>query len=206
MTVKEFMRSIPPRLKWSLTPLTIFVLLFTSAILPLTLYGNPQWFVEHGPVENLQLVVLVCAFAIAVSAKQHKKFYVCLALLIVLMLMRETNLGRGFFCEKYLSPDELCRWKSMKYGVIVEPLRNLYGIYILWYAFKDKLHRDFIAYAQKAPLFMFDFILLLAGALTGTVAEFHNIDNEVLEESGEMLFYLAFTDVLWRYSRLKTAI
>lgn len=206
MTVKEFILSIPPRIEWSLTPLTGFVLLFMLAVWPLTIYGNPQYFVENGLVENLQLVVLAGAFVVAVSAKQHKKFYICLALLIVLMVMRETNLGRGFFCEKYLSPDELCRWKSMKYGVIVEPLRNLYGFYILWYAFKNRLHHDFIAYAQKAPLFMLDFIPLVIGYIAGNVAEFQCVDNEVLEESGEMLFYLAFTDILWRYSRLKNAI
>jgi len=206
MTVKEFMRSIPPRIKWSLTPLTVFVLLYCAAVYPLALWGEPRYFVENGLVENLQLVVLAIAFVISLRVKQHKKFYVCIAMFIVLMIMRETNLGRAFFCEKYLSPDELCRWKSMKYGFIVEPLRNLYGIYILWYAFKNRLHRDFIAYAQKAPLFMFDFIPLFLAYIVANVAEFSFVDNEVLEESGEMLFYLTFTDILWRYSRLKETV
>ena len=133
MKLLEFTKKIPARLQWNLSWLTVVEFIYIAAIQFMLKYADTQLFVEGGWIENLQLVILGSALIIALRSPKDKALFTALSLVIVLMLMRETNLGRSYFCEKYLSPDEICRWKKMKYGFIVEPLRDLYVVYILYY-------------------------------------------------------------------------
>ena len=89
----------------------------------------------------------------------------------------------------------------MKYGFIVEPLRNLYGVYILYYIWSKKVYQTIWQYILQAPVFVWDSLILVGAATAATLAEFPFIDNEILEESSEMLTYIAFTHLVWRYSR-----
>lgn len=109
MNFLDFFKNIPTRIRWNINGLTIIEFIYILAIPFVLKFANSQFFVEGALVENLQLVVLAVAFVIAVKAPQDRSLFIALALLIVLMLMRETNLGRSYFCAKYLSPDEICR-------------------------------------------------------------------------------------------------
>ena len=162
-------------------------------------FANSQFFVEGALVENLQLVVLAVAFVIAVKAPQDRSLFIALALLIVLMLMRETNLGRSYFCEKYLSPAEICRWEKMKYGFIVEPLRDLYGLYILYYIWSRKVYKIVWQYLKQAPIYIFDSLVFVVAAIVATIAEWPIIDNEILEECCELLMYIGLVNLIYRY-------
>ena len=141
MKLLEFTKKIPARLQWNLSWLTVVEFIYIAAIQFMLKYADTQLFVEGGWIENLQLVILGSALIIALRSPKDKALFTALSLVIVLMLMRETNLGRSYFCEKYLSPDEICRWKKMKYGFIVEPLRDLYVVYILYYIWSKKVYQ-----------------------------------------------------------------
>ncbi len=201
MKLIEFIKKIPARLQWNLSWLTVVEFIYIAAITFMLKYADAQLFVEGGWIENLQLVILGSALIIALRSPKDKALFTALSLVIVLMLMRETNLGRSYFCEKYLSPDEICRWKKMKYGFIVEPLRNLYGVYILYYIWSKKVYQTIWQYILHAPVFVWDSLVLIGAAVAATLAEFPFIDNEILEESCEMLMYIAFTSLVWKYSR-----
>lgn len=203
MNFKDFLKGIPARMRWNINGLTIIEFIYILAIPFMMKFANPQFFTEGALVENLQLVVLAAAFVIAVKAPQNKTLFIALALLIILMLMRETNLGRSYFCEKYLSPDEICRWKKMKYGVIVEPLRDLYGLYILYYIFSRKVYKTVWQYVKQAPIYIFDSIIFIGAVISATIAEWPVIDNEILEESSELLMYIVFVNLILRYRVLK---
>ena len=181
MNFLDFFKNIPTRIRWNINGLTIIEFIYILAIPFVLKFANSQFFVEGALVENLQLVVLAVAFVIAVKAPQDRSLFIALALLIVLMLMRETNLGRSYFCEKYLSPDEICRWKKMKYGFIVEPLRNLYGLYILYYIWSRKVYKIVWQYLKQAPIYIFDSLVFVGAAIVATIAEWPIIDNEILE-------------------------
>lgn len=200
MKLTEFLKGIPARLQWNLSKLTVVELIYITAIPFMMNYASAELFTEGGLVENLQLLILGIALIIALHSPKDKTLFTALALVIVLMLMRETNLGRSYFCEKYLSPDEICRWKKMKYGFIVEPLRNLYGAYILYYIWSKKVYQTLWRYISQAPVFVWDSFVLVGAIIAATIAEFPFIDNEILEESSEMLMYIAFTHLIWRYS------
>ncbi len=201
MKLIEFIKKIPARLQWNLSWLTVVEFIYIAAIPFMLKYADDQLFVEGGWIENLQLVILSAALIIALRSPKDKALFTALSLVIVLMLMRETNLGRSYFCEKYLSPDEICRWKKMKYGFIVEPMRDLYGVYILYYIWSKKVYQTIWQYILHAPVFVWDSLVLIGAAVVATLAEFPFIDNEILEESSEMLMYIAFTGLIWKYSR-----
>ena len=201
MKLLEFTKKIPARLQWNLSWLTVVEFIYIAAIQFMLKYADTQLFVEGGWIENLQLVILGSALIIALRSPTDKALFTALSLVIVLMLMRETNLGRSYFCEKYLSPDEICRWKKMKYGFIVEPLRDLYVVYILYSIWSKKVYQTIWQYILHAPVFVWDSLVLIGAAVAATLAEFPFIDNEILEESCEMLMYIAFTSLVWKYSR-----
>lgn len=205
MSLTDFCKELPSRMSYKVNLMTLFELLFALCIPFIMLYADPLLFTEGALVENSQLVILAAALIIALKARQAKKLFIFAALIIILMLMRETNLGRAYFCAKYLSPDEMCRWKNMKYGIYVEPLRNLYGVYIVFYFLKNKVYNLIWQYVKNAPIYLWDMVILVGAAVIATLAEWPQIDNEILEESCETLFYLAFVNCIWRYSSPKTA-
>lgn len=199
MNFLDFLKNIPSRIRWNINGLTIIEFIYILAIPFVLKFASPQFFTEGALVENLQLVVLAAAFVIAVKAPKDRSLFIALALLIVLMLMRETNLGRSYFCEKYLSPDEICRWKKMKYGFIVEPLRNLYGLYILYYIWSRKVYKIVWQYLKQAPIYIFDSLVFVGAAIVATIAECPIIDNEILEECCELLMYIGLVNLIYRY-------
>ncbi len=203
MKLKDFLKGIPPRLCLNINWLTIIELIYISAIPFMIKFAEPQFFAEGTLIENLQLAVLTVAFIIVVTAKKNRTLFIALAMLIVLMLMRETNLGRSYFCEKYLSPDEICRWKNMKYGIIVEPLRNLYGLYILYYIWSRKVYKLIGKYILQAPIYLVDSLIFVGAVVAATIAEWPLIDNEILEESSELLMYIVFINLILRYRKWK---
>lgn len=203
MKLKDFLKGIPPRLCRNINWLTIIELIYISAIPFMIKFAEPQFFAEGALIENLQLAVLTVAFIIVVTAKKDRTLFIALAMLIVLMLMRETNLGRSYFCEKYLSPDEICRWKNMKYGIIVEPLRDLYGLYILYYIWSRKVYKLIGKYILQAPIYLVDSFIFVGAVVAATLAEWPLIDNEILEESSELLMYIVFINLILRYRKGK---
>ena len=95
--------------------------------------------------------------------------------------------------------DEICRWKKMKYGFIVEPLRNLYGLYILYYIWSRKVYKIVLQYLKQAPIYIFDSLVFVGAAIVATIDEWPIIDNEILEECCELLMYIGLVNLTWRY-------
>ena len=118
------------------------------------------------------------------------------------MIMRETNLFRGYFCSKYLSSDDMCRWSEFKYGYLATCGRIVFALFTLWYFIKHKLWQPLWKYIVKAPIFVWEFLVIGLTIIGGTIAEFAFIDNEVMEECCELICYLAITNCIWRYCRV----
>ncbi len=205
MSLINFFKELPARISYKANLMTMLEIVLSLSVPLMVLYANPLLFTEGASVENSQLLILSVALIIALKAKQDRKMFIFIALIIILMLMRETNLGRSYFCAKYLTPDEMCRWRNMKYGIYVEPMRNLYGVYIVFYFLKNKIYKSIWQYIKNAPVYLWDIIILVGSGIIATLAEWPQIDNEILEESCETLFYLTLVNCIWRYSRTPVA-
>lgn len=191
------------RINWRPNLCTWAEVLLMIMIVPFMQWGNPVWFVEDGAVENIQLLVLIIAFVIALRAENQRKFFIFAALMVLFMIMRETNLFRGYFCEKYLSGDAVCRWKDFKYGYIPEGFRLLFAGGTLIYFICCKLWQPLWKYVCRAPIFIWDILILGITVVGGTVAEFPCVDNEILEELCELICYIAVANCIWRYRQIK---
>lgn len=199
----NFIKTLKQRLCMQYDWMTILSLFCLVSIFPLVRYADPMWFVENNVVENLQLIILWSSFFVALSAKIEKKFFIFCAMIVLFLIMRETNMGREYFCEKYLTENETCRWKSFKYGYVMEFLRLFFAVYIIFYVFKHKLYRPIKAYILRAPIFVWDIVILIVSVVGATVSEFRCVDNEIMEEMFEMVLYIALTKCLWVYGHLK---
>lgn len=191
------------RLDWHTNWLTWLEFALMLMIAPVVMRANPQWFVEDGLVENIQLLVLAAAIVIALSARNNRPLFVFAAMLVVLMIMRETNLFRAYFCARYLDEQTLCRWSSFEYGWIAVGIRAVFvAAMVCWFVY-HKLWRPIWQYVCKAPIFVWDFAVFGLMVVGGTVAEFASIDNEVLEECCELISYTALTNLIYRYKKVK---
>ena len=190
------------RISWRPNAATWAELLLILAVYPLMLWANPTYFTEDGWVENIQLLILFAAVIIAWRAKQNRPLFVFVGLMIIFMIMRETNLLRGYFCRAYLPEGALCRWKSFSYGYLAEGFRLLFVICAALYFCRQKLWKTVFIYLCRAPIFIWDIAIFCIMALGGTFAEFACIDNEIMEESCELICYLALVNCIYRYSKV----
>lgn len=201
--VRNFLVNLRQRINWHPNFLTWIEFILILLIYPTMQFAAPQLFVEDGWVENIQLVVLVVAIFAALRAKQNRSLFVFAAMVVVFMIMRETNMFRGYYCAAYLDSDKLCRWEAFKYGYAVKSLRWLWVAYMIYYFIRNKLWQPIIKYVANAPFYIWDLLVLGLMMSGGTVAEFADIDNEIMEECCEFVCYLALLNCILRYRQVK---
>lgn len=199
----DLIEALKQRLCMKYNWVTTLALSCLISIFPLVRYADPVWFVENNIVENLQLIILLIAFFVTLSAKNEKKFFIFCSMIVIFFIMRETNMGRQYFCAKYLTENDVCRWKSFQYGYVMELFRLFFAAYMVFYMFKYKVYRPIKAYVLKAPIFVWDIGILIVSVIGATVSEFRCVDNEIMEEMFEIVMYIALTKCLWLYGHLK---
>ncbi|MBR3662552.1 MAG: hypothetical protein IKN67_04660 [Alphaproteobacteria bacterium] len=186
------------RLNFQVNLFNIAEFVILATIFPIVMYANPQLFVEDGWVENLQLIILIACFYPALGAKQDKPLFNLAAMIILLMIARELNMGRYYVCDYLGMSRSDCSWKNIPHGYIANIIRAGFALYVIFYAFKTKIHNFVIKYLQTAPIYVWDICFVAVGAVLATLAE-KPIDNEILEETAETLLYFAMFGIIWRY-------
>lgn len=197
-----FLRKFIKRISWQVNFLTFLEIAALIAVYPLMRFAPAAWFAEYGVVETSQLLLLLAGMVVALGSKINKPLFIFAAMLCFFMIMRETNMGRGYFCAQYLAEGQICRWSSFKYGYVPQAIRILYVLFMLYYFCRHKIYRLLWQYIAKAPLYFWDMAVLLSAAVGGSLAECSFIDNEIMEESCELIFYLALFNCIWRYKSI----
>ena len=197
-------KSLFERLNWRPNVLTFLQMLILLAVYPAVKYANPQWFFEDGIVENIQLAICLCCFMAAWFAPRDKALFRFFALVIILIIFREISTGRHWLCAYYNLPQE-SKWKDIPYGLVLYWGRNLFAIFTFVYFLWHKVYKSLWQYIKKAPIFVWEFLFLAAGVILALLAE-KPIDNEIMEEMAETLFYLALFNLIWRYEYSKLSL
>lgn len=200
--VKKILQSLALRLNWQPNFWTFMEIGLLLAVYPLMQLGHAQWFVENGIIENLQLGVLLVVMTIACRAKFERKLFIFAALVVLFMLLREVNFGRPYLCEYYGISRDMCSWNVFKYGTVAKILRLLFALAIGLYFVTHKLYKTVVKYLLHAPVFFYEIAVLSLAVIGGTIAEFPFIDNEIFEESCELISYITLGNLIWRYSRI----
>ena len=162
--------------------------------MPLEAAYENSWF------ENIQLVVLFWGMYLALTTKFNKTFFKFAALVIGILLIRETNCLRTiFFCVPG-EPNTFYTWKEIKYGWLFHPL---YGCYIAWtgvYFIWKKLYLDLWKYVKNVKFPVWNCLILIFAIICSWAGEeiFHNM---MFEECSELLAYTALGSVIYLYSK-----
>lgn len=186
-------------------PMTILAILVALMVIPCIKFLPEQYGYENGLLENIQMITLFVAFILAVTSKFRKKFFYFVALVIILIALREVNYGRTLFFPILGEVNAYYSWKDIKYGWLVNPLIGLYitgsVLYFIW----NKVFIDLWQIIKNIKFPVWNVILMLAGMGLGMYAE-KVTENFVFEEIAELLFYVSLTGIIWLYSRNKNFV
>lgn len=197
----NILKNIFNRLNFSANLLTFAELLLAMAIYPLMQYADAKWFVEDGSVENLQLIACFACLVVAWRAPKDRPLFIFLGLVMMLIIIREINMGRHWLCAAYTT-QTYCDWPDIPFGEALHLIRNIFTAFVVVYFFWRKVYRLVWQYVKTAPIYVWEFLFLALGFGLAQLAE-TPLDNEPLEELAESLFYLTFFNCLVRYENLK---
>ena len=179
-------------------------ILFALLIVPATMFLPEKFGFENGVIENIQLVVLFLGVYFSVRPKVDKKFFSFIALVLGILLIREVNCGRTLFFAIPGEENAFYRWSEIKYGYLAHPIYGLYMAFVGIYFLKNKLFITLWEKIKNIKFPVWNFVLLAIGIVVGLLGE--EIHNMVLEESAELLFYVALVGFIYLYSRHKDFI
>ena len=75
-------------------------------------------------------------------------------------------------------------------------------MYAIYYFFKSKAYNQLWSILKSAKIDCWNIIFLMTGAVVGTISEM-TLHNEMLEETTETLFYVAFGVLIYLYGQSK---
>ncbi|MCD8024885.1 MAG: hypothetical protein LUE64_05070 [Candidatus Gastranaerophilales bacterium] len=187
------------RLDFKFHLITIFSVIFLLLIYPAMKYAPVSVFYENSYVENFQLIVLLVTFIFCVRAKTDKNFFNSLALVCIILFLREVNCGRTIFFPVNGVENAFWAWKDIPYGFLAEPIYGVFmGISALYFIF-SKSYLVLWNYFLHAKLSVYNWIFLFIGIIFGTMGE--KLGNFALEEMTETIFYLSFMALIYLQSR-----
>ena len=117
-------------------------------------------------------------------------------------MLREVNCGRTIFFAIPEEVNEFYRWSEIKYGWLAHPIYGAYIACVGVYFLKNKLYVNLWNNFTKIRLPILDILFMLLGMGLGLYAE-EFAHNFILEESTELLFYVALTSIVYLYSQNK---
>ena len=195
----NFMQS---HINFGMQGVTIISIITAIAIAPFMMFLPERCGWENGLLENIQMVVLFLGVFFALRPKTDKKFFIFIALVLGILILREVNCGRTLFFPVPGVENAFYRWSEIKYGYLAHPLYGLYMACVGIYFLKNKLFINLWQKIKNIKLPIWNFLLLLLGMAGGIYAE-ECAHNFIMEESTELLFYTALIGFIYLYSQHK---
>lgn len=171
-------------------------------ILPFVFWGSPHWFYENGIAENLQIISLIAAVYLCLTAKRHRELFVAFAFIALFCILREINMGRSIFCRIYFKNAAECRWPMFKYGYLADIGWSLIIATAMGYMLRHEIWKPLWKFVTCAPIYVWDISFILIAALIAVYAEIPSVSNEIMEESAETVMYVSCAICLYKYRRM----
>ena len=191
----EKLKNFLKRFDFSFHPVTVFPFLCLLLTYPAMKYLPVKYCYENHLLENFQLVVILIAFICCLKAKTDKVFFKSLALVCVILFLREINCGRTVFFPVAGVENAFLPWKEIPYGYLANPVYGIFmagsGLYFLI----TKSYKVLFNYALNAEIAVYNWIFLFLGMILGTLGE--KTGNMQLEEMTETMFYLSLTALIY---------
>ncbi len=195
--IKDF---VCAHFNFSVPAVTWLAIAAALAIAPSVMFMPEKWGWENNVLENIQMVILFIGLYFSLKVDSNKKFFNFVAMVLVIIMLREVNCGRTLFFSVPGTENTFYSWKEIKYGYLAHPI---YGAYMTWvgiYFLKNKLWKNLWDIVRKIKFPFWNILLMLLGMALGTYAE-HATHNFVFEEIAELLFYVALIGIIYLYTR-----
>ena len=173
-TTKQAAQNIFSRLNWKIYPPTLFSIITFLSIIPCVIFLPERFAWENSIIENIQLVVILLTFRLAIFAPKYKKLFNWIAMISVILFLRETNCGRIFFpIDGTIRP-----WKELlpyPYNYVPNGLFALFITYSIYYFFKSKVNRELLKIITSSKIDCINISFMFTGAVIGTIGEIKNV-------------------------------
>jgi hypothetical protein len=183
-----------------LTPASSFCLLILATCIFLGAWFPPSWGEENGPIEILQVFVLIIsglaalgAYFNGVGSLATRRLLLCTVPVWILLAGRELSWGRVFYPNGNGSFIPL---KELWYGPYVYPIIAVLFLGTLWVMRKQGLQREVLRWIIKGKFPIIDIIVFLVASISGDTIEHHSRGffgpkEALLEEIAELVAYVA---------------
>jgi hypothetical protein len=199
MEIRKVINEILNHCTFRIQPCTWISIVVALLVAPCTMFLPEHFGWENGLIENIQLIVLAIGFIFSVKAKDNKQFFYFAAMVIVILLLREVNCGRTIFFPIPGEPNAFYKWSQIKYGYLAHPIYGAYIAYTALYFIMTKSYNVLVKFLTKFRLPVWNILLMLVGMFVGLYAE-KRLGNCLLEEMGELLFYVALVGIIYLFA------
>ena len=193
--MENFLANIKNRLDFGFYPVILLPLIFIILTYPAMLWLPIKYTYENSLIENFQLIVLAVTFVMCCRAKTDKKFFYSIALLVIILMLREVNCGRTIFFAVEGVENTFYSWKEIKYGYLAHPLYGAFITVSALYFILTKSYKVLFKYIKKAKLSIYSWTFLCIGVIFAEIGE--KIGNFALEEMTETVMYLSFMALIY---------
>ena len=203
LTTKQATLNIFSRLSWKIYKPTLFSIVTFLSVFPCVLFLSEKYAWENSFIENFQLVVIAITFMVALRAKWAKKLFNWIAMITIMLFLREVNCGRVFFSKN--CPNSFKGWNEIlpyPYNFIPRIVFAIFIIYAVYYFFKAQVYVELWQIIAKAKIDCWNIFFMWLGIVVGTISEI-TINNMMLEETSETLFYISFAVLVYLYGQNK---
>ncbi len=185
----------------SFIALIVVLLIFPALKLLPQNYGY-----ENGLIENMQMAVLFGIGYMCLFAKYNKRVFKFAALALLILILREVNLGRTLFFPIEGEIGKFYSWKDINAQLgfpLGKCVHFTYGLYIAFIAILfivKGIFKEFWNLAVNIKLPVWNLLFMGVASFCGAIAEKATNNNFIFEEGFELLFYAALAGVIYLYT------
>lgn len=187
------------RFTWEIDPSMWGLFVLALLIYPACRYLPKECGYENGLLENIQMFLLGIGVVFGFFIRQKREMFLFAGMILFVMALRETNFGKTLFYPDPLHPNEFLSWKEIWYAPYVDPVMILYGLGVAVFFFVKKVWKQMFEALRGVRIPAWDCVALVLCALCGYIVD-KKMDNELLEEAIELVFYAAIVATLWYYA------
>ncbi len=203
--IKNFFNELKERIDFKFYPILLapFIILLLTPIFIKWLPAHYAY--ENSLIENFQLVVILFTFIFCVKAKCDKPFFYSMALVMIILFLREINCGRTvFFLIPGAGTNAFYSWKQIPYGYLAHPLYGLFMACSGLYFILSKSYKIFWNYLLHAKVTIYAWVFAIIGIIFGVIGE--EVGVEMYEEMAETLFYVSLMAIIFMQAQNKEYI
>ncbi len=201
LTTKQATQNIFSGLNWKIYPSTLFSIITLLLMLPCILFLPRKYAWENSFIENLQLSIILILFVITLKIKQRKNLFNWVGMIAIILFLREISCGRIFFPLNNVEAPIFKQWNQIfpyPYNYIPNTLLDLFIIYAIYYFFKSKVYLQLFEILKYKKIDCLNILFIILGISFNIVGE-KILHSEMVEETGETLFYVSFTTLIFLY-------